>query len=121
MRYAGGKNNFAIRLAYIIGSGDVLIEPFIGSGAMTAALAPNFNKVYAYDAHPDLVLMWQALLAGWIPPGEVSKEQFESLRHAHSSPLRGFVGFACSFGGAWFTGYSSHPDHNYADEPKRLL
>src|SRR5580765_3164549 len=121
MRYAGGKNKIANKLAAIIGSGDVLIEPFIGGGAMTAALAPSFNTVYAYDNHPDLILMWQALLEGWIPPSHVSEEEFYAIKKQHSSALRGFVGFGCAFGGTWFGGYSSHPNHNYCDEAKRLL
>lgn len=124
MRYAGGKNKFATKLANVIGSGDLLIEPFIGGGAMTAALAPSFDVVHAYDIHPDLVLMWRALLDGWIPPDNVTKEEFLSLRYAHSSALRGFVGFACSFGGVWFSGYSidlRSGRQNYALEAKKLL
>ena len=123
MRYAGGKNNFATKLANIIGSGDVLIEPFIGSGAMTAELAPSFRKVYAYDAHIDLVLMWQALLEGWIPPSVVTKSQYESLRHANSSALRGFAGFGCSFGGGWFSSYSIDlkKGQDYTLQAKNLL
>lgn len=124
MRYAGGKNKFANKLANIIGSGDLLIEPFIGGGAMTAALAPSFNKVYAYDIHVDLVLMWRALLEGWIPPSNVSKTEYNRLKEQHSSALRGFVGFGCAFGGAWFSGYSVDlrtGRQNYALEAKNLL
>ena len=126
MRYAGGKNKFATKLANIIGSGDVLIEPFIGGGAMTAALAPSFRQVYSYDAQIDLVLMWQALLEGWIPPESVSKEEYYSLKNKNNSALRGFAGFACSFGGTWFGSYSVDPtpgskQQNYAREARRLL
>jgi DNA adenine methylase len=124
MRYAGGKNKFANKLAAIVGSGEVLVEPFIGGGAMTAALAPSFDIVYAYDNHPDLILMWQALLDGWIPPDNVTEEEYYKLKKQHSSPLRGFAGFACAFGGAWMTGYSvdlRSGRQNYAGEAKRLL
>ena len=124
MRYAGGKNKFANKLANVIGSGKVLVEPFIGGGAMTAALAPNFEIVYAYDNHPDLILMWQALLAGWKPPDSVSKEEYYKLKKEHSSALRGFAGFGCAFGGIWFAGYSvdlRSGRQNYAGEARRLL
>jgi len=122
MKYMGGKAKIASKLAEIIGSGDVLIEPFMGGGSMTAALAPSFNKVFAYDIHIDLVLMWQALLAGWEPPSNVSREEYYKLKFDTNSALRGFAGFACAFGGDWFQGYAYNTIRaNYALEAKNLL
>ena len=123
MRYMGGKHDFANELAIIIGSGDVLIEPFMGGGSMTTALAPSFRMVYAYDNHIDLVLMWQALLEGWIPPNKISREEYYLLKKQNNSALRGFVGFSCAFGSAWFGSYAfdDKGGRNFAGEAKRIL
>lgn len=122
MRYLGGKSKIARRLAAVIGSGDLLIEPFVGGGAMCAALAPQFASVEASDTHPDLILMWQALQNGWVPPTSVSEEEYTQLRSALPSALRGFVGFAgASWGAKWFGGYARAPNRNFADEAARSL
>lgn len=72
---------------------------------------------------PDLILMWQAALEGWVPPTTVTEPQYESLRHAEPSALRGFVGFPCSFGGKWFGGYARDPKRgrNFADVASRSI
>ena len=122
MRYLGGKSKIARQLAMVIGGGSILVEPFMGGGAMTAALAPQFDIVYAYDLHPDLILLWQALQQGWTPPTSVSEEDYICLRDAGPSALRGFVGFAgASWGGKWFGGYARGGGRNYADEAVRSL
>ena len=63
MHYMGGKSRIAKQLTEVIleyaESRDVLIEPFMGAANMTAALAPHFDRVYAYDIHEDLILMWR--------------------------------------------------------------
>lgn len=120
MRYLGGKSKTAKRLAAIIGGGDRLIEPFCGGGAMTAALAPQFNTVEASDIHEDLILMWQAVQAGWEPPGDVSEAEYKALRDAPPSALRGVVGF-CSWGGKWFGGCPRAENRSFFDETRRSI
>lgn len=88
---------------------------------MTKALAPHFTEVRGYDIHEDLVLMWQALLAGWTPPSVVTEEDYARLRAEPPSALRGFVGFGCSFAGKWWGGYARYQDQNFADETRRSL
>ena len=122
MRYLGGKSKIAKRLAAVIGGGHVLVEPFVGGGAMTAALAPSFETVLAYDSHPDLILMWRALQNGWVPPRTITEAQYTDLRRDMPSPLRAFAGFAgASWGGKWFGGYARGGTRNYADEAARSL
>src|SRR3989304_388494 len=100
----------------------LLIEPFCGGGAMTAALAPYFSRVEASDIHVDLILLCQALQDGWIPPTVISEQEYAELKNAPSSALRGFVGFAgASWGGKWFGGYARGALRNYADEAARSL
>lgn len=94
----------------------------MGGGAMTSELAPHFNRVEASDSHEDLVLLWQAVLNGWVPPTQVSLQQYENLRNDSPSALRGFAGFGgASWGGKWFGGYARGDGRNYADESSRAI
>lgn len=77
----------------------------MGSGAVFAKTAPYFNRSIGADVHQDLMMMWKALTSGWEPPRFVSKDEYQALRNAPPSPLRGLVGFGASFGGKWFGGY----------------
>lgn len=54
--------------------------------------------------------MWRALQDGWIPPEEISKEQYKYIKEHKDEDmaLSGFVGFGCSFGGKWFGGLASN-------------
>ena len=54
--------------------------------------------------------MWRALQDGWIPPEEISKEQYKYIKEHkdENMALSGFVGFGCSFGGKWFGGLASN-------------
>lgn len=81
----------------------------MGGAAVLARLAPHFEHVYAGDAHEDLVLMWQAAQAGWVPPEFVPRALYDELRNAEPSALRGFVGYGSSFSGKWFGGYCDRP------------
>ena len=110
MQYLGGKHRQGEEIARHIAevSGGDYWEPFLGGGSVAAAVARSgeFDTMHLSDAHTDLVLMWQALLDGWIPPEHVSQDEYQALKVAPSSALRGFVGFACSFAGKWFGGYA---------------
>lgn len=67
--------------------------------------APRFKHSLGMDAHCDLIMMWQAAINGWIPPTRITRDQYQSLRHAEPSALRGFAGFGCSFGAKWFDSF----------------
>lgn len=81
-------------------------EPFLGGASICCRVANYFDSAQASDIHMDLMLMWQALQDGWEPPEDVSEEEYIALKYSEPSPLRGFVGFGCSFGGKWFGGYA---------------
>ena len=108
----GGKARIAARIVQaIIADGaptEMWWEPFVGGGNVMEYAAPLFDRCAGSDAHPDLILMWQAAVQGWRPP-EVTREMYLELRHAEPSALRGFVGFGASFGGKWFGGYGASP------------
>lgn len=126
MRYLGGKSKIAKRISNAILSHTNhrhrLIEPFVGGGAITAVLAPNFDQVIASDIHEDLILLWQAVKDGWPPPTEITEHLYQELKTAQPCPLRGFAGFGgASWGGKWFGGYARGGGRNYADESARSL
>jgi DNA adenine methylase len=120
MKYLGGK----VRIAKGISSAiletvpdrERYLEPFCGGCAVLEKMAPHFHRCLASDIHPDLILMWQALMNGWVPPGELSEAEWRELKNSEPSALRGFAGFACSYGGKWFDSYARngrghHPGH----------
>lgn len=111
MRYVGSKRNIAKKIASEIinrkGDRTRYWEPFVGGMNSFSVVAPNFQKAYASDSHPDVILMWEALYNGWEPPENILKEDYERIiRASEPSALRGIVGFGASFGGKWKGGYA---------------
>lgn len=125
MRYLGGKSKIARKTAEVVlsraFSRRLLVEPFVGGGAMTEALSPAFNLTLAGDTHPDLIEMYRALQNGWQPPTSITEGEYSALRDAATSALRGFVGFGGSFGGKWFGGFARGGDRNYLAESAKSL
>lgn len=109
MRYLGGKVKIAKAIAETIRQLEpdawLVYEPFMGGANVTVELAERFSVVLASDAHVDLILMWQAAKGGWVGPGKFTKAEYDAIRHATPSALRGLVGFGLSFGGKWFGGF----------------
>ena len=61
--------------------------------------------------------MFKALQEGWIPPTNITKEEYEHIRNNlnENKELSGFVGFGCSFSGIWFSTYAKNgTNRNYA-------
>ncbi|MFC8583210.1 DNA adenine methylase [Streptomyces sp. NPDC057217] len=98
------------------------LEPFIGGASIFARVAPHFpGSAVGADAHPDLALMWAAVVEGWEPPESVSREEYAALRHGEPSPMRAFAGFGCSFGGKWFGGYAGTHDRSGTRDPLMVV
>jgi DNA adenine methylase len=112
MRYMGGKARIAARLAPVVverikaTGARVYWEPFLGGANMFTRIVPHVEVAIGSDVMPDLIMMWQAVQRGWLPPDAITREQYAALRPAPPSPLRAFAGFGCSFGGKWFGGYA---------------
>lgn len=116
----GGKTRLSKKilpsiLALARGSSGYYREPFMGGGSVLEAVCSSGvfepGRLAAGDLHEDLVLMWKAGQLGWRPPMEVSERFYADLKRAAPSPLRGFVGIACSFAGKWFGGFARSPGH----------
>lgn len=127
MKYLGGKSRIAKYIVPFIQryitSETTYYEPFMGAGWIFTKV--RANKKIGSDIHNDLMLLWQALADGWVPPNELTVEEYNALKTAEPSPLRGFAGFACSFGGKWFGGYARPKrgisDRGYAREGRNSL
>lgn len=121
MRYVGGKQRIAKRIAEVIletSSGrETYLEPFVGGGAVGAILGSRFDFTAYADAHEDLVLMWQALERGEDFPEALTRAEWENLRESPPSALRGLAGFGGSFSGKWFAGYAKG-GHNANGQPR---
>ena len=81
-------------------------EPFCGMcGVMVHFAKDNNRNISACDINKDLILMWQALQEGWIPPEDCTREEYDKLKNSkESSPIRGFLGIVCSFSAMFFRG-----------------
>lgn len=121
----GGKAKIAKPIARYLQSirqpGQLYIEPFVGAANILMHMTSG-GPCLAYDAHPDLILLWQALQKGWKPPTRVSRALHRKLRHSAPSALRAFVGFACSYSAKFFAGWAfSKRNPRYAGEGSRGL
>ena len=96
------------------------VEPFCGGANLTIF----FDGVrYCNDLNEYVVECLKQVSLGWIPPTEISKEQYIDIRDnkdKYPKHLVGFVGICCSFGTKWFGGYSrgkqGDRQRNYAQE-----
>ena len=125
MQYLGGKHRQSKHIAGILelASGGAYWEPFLGGGSAAAAVARTeaFDTMHLSDLHVDLVMMWQALVDGWLPPEHVSEDEYAALKLADPSAERGFVGFVGSFAAKWFGGYARGAGRNWIAEGVRGL
>lgn len=124
MRYLGGKGRIARDVATFIASRTdgctAYYEPFVGSAAIISQFDQGMPR-YASDASLDLILMFQALQQGWMPPCDVPEEMYAEQRVAPPSALRGFVGYGCSWSGKFFGGYARGEGRNYAREAAKSV
>lgn len=107
MRYLGGKwrirNWVTETLLTQRARTTTYLEPFMGSAAVFHIMAPHYpGAAIGADAHPDLMMMWQAVQRGWVPPAYVDQDTVATYRDKPPSAMRGFVGFGASYRGLWF-------------------
>lgn len=128
MQYMGGKHYLKKKLTraileYTPRRGDYH-EPFVGGANMFEEMAPHFSRLFISDIHPDLIALYTDVAKGWDPPSTLSREQYEALRNAPPSALRGFAGFGTSYKGKFFGGYlADYPEdgHYYAQAASKSL
>lgn len=98
------------------------VEPFAGSCSI---LAKAKGKRIGSDINQELIAMFKALQDGWIPPAEITEDEYNTIKNNRSGfpdHLVAFVGFSCSFGGTYFRGYARNKlGTNFADRGRRML
>lgn len=126
MQYMGSKNKLAKDIIPIIlkdrKEGQWYVEPFVGGCNMIDKV--DGNRI-GNDSHYYLIEMWKALQNGWIPPSDITKEDYYELKSnpdKYIPEVIGFVGFLCSFGGKWWGGYAANSKgENYAARGSRIM
>ena len=117
MQYMGGKSRIAKQIAAEIDKirrpGQLVWDAFCGGLSVSRALREN-GPVLSSDSNQALISLYQALSQGWQPPTDMTEDEYKAAKNLpDSNPLKAFAGFACSFGGKWFGGFS-RPRPKYA-------
>lgn len=128
MQYLGGKCRIAKPISELIlqkkEGTKTFVSLFCGGCAIETKLAPHFENVICNDLHPYLIAMYQALQNGYDLPENISEEQYRYIREHkdEDKALTGFVGFGCSFGAEWFSGYARNKrGDNYAKRGRNAI
>lgn len=109
MRYFGGKTRICKDISKIINNymkeDKTFLSPFVGAGWVEQYV--KGGKILN-DKHFYLIKMYEQLKDGWLPPTELTKEEYDLIKENKDDKphLTSFVGFGCSFAGKWFGGYA---------------
>ena len=111
MRYFGGKQRISKPLSKFLNKqlkeGQPFVDLFCGSCNVMINIEDDRLKI-ANDKHRYLIAMWKELQNGWLPPKNLTQEEYQYIKENKDEKpyLTGFVGFGCSFAGKWFGGYA---------------
>ena len=111
MRYFGGKQRISKPLSKFLNEqlkeNQPFVDLFCGSCNVMINIEGDRLKI-ANDKHKYLIAMWNELQNGWLPPKNLSQEEYQYIKENKDEKpcLTGFVGFGCSFAGKWFGGYA---------------
>jgi len=120
MRYFGGKARIGKRLAEVLEPQQGRYwEPFCGMFSVGRHIK---SPRYASDAHPDLILLLEAIRDGWVPPHTITEDEYNALKTDPPSRMRAFAGFGCSNSGKFFGGYArENSGRNFAQNAVNSL
>lgn len=111
MQYLGGKISQGRKLGPFFTSviealgGPNYYEPFVGAAGVMSRVHTTGRR-YGGDINQDLIVLWKALQDGWVPPEDLTREEWLALKaDPECSPLKSFAGFGCSMMGRWFSTY----------------
>lgn len=114
MVITGGKYRQGPKIAELASSlmpaGSEYHEPFCGAMGTVYRMATLRGDLswHLSDSNEALVITWNALLAGWVPPDHVTEEQYVELKRKMDihDPLTGWCGHNLSFGAHWYRTYA---------------
>jgi DNA adenine methylase len=109
MKYMGSKNRIAKHILPIILENrkpeQWYVEPFVG-GANMIDKVPGCRL--GADVNHYLISLFVELQKGWLPPKNLTKEEFlhiKSNKSLYSDHLVAYAGFQLSYGAMWFSSY----------------
>lgn len=116
MQYMGSKSKHAKDLLPIILKDHTpdmwYVEPFVGGANMIDKVDPIVApKRFGSDFNEYLPELWKAAESGWMPPYSLTEDEYKHIKNnkeSYPKELVAWVGFAISFGGKWFGGYSKN-------------
>lgn len=113
MKYMGSKSRLSKDLLPIINNIikgnnlELYIEPFVGGANLIDKV--HCAKRVGGDNNYYLIEMWRALQKGWLPPKEISKEEYNDIKvnkEKYSPELVAIAGFCATYNAKWFGGYA---------------
>lgn len=134
MKYVGSKNKISKYIIPILqkvindNNIDTYIEPFVG-GANVIDKIKCENKI-GYDKNEYLIALLNAIKEGYIPPKDMTKEEYTLIKNNMSlfpKKLVGVAGFCATYNGGWMRRYGGKAQtksgkiRNYYDESVRNL
>ena len=109
MKYMGSKARIAKHILPIIladrKEGQWYVEPFVGGANLIDKV--DGNRIGS-DVNHYLIATHKKLQAGWLPPKQITPDEFKEMKeHPGNYPdyLVGYVGFQLSYGAMWFGSY----------------
>lgn len=131
MKYMGSKNRIAKNIVPIIMQSfeendcKILIDCTVGGGNFLDKIPPHIER-YGVDVNTYLIEMWKAVSNGWLPPEVITEDDYNYYRlNKDEDPvMTAYVGFALTYGGKWFGGWSrgknsKGENRDYVDESRR--
>lgn len=111
----------------LLKSNGLFYEPFMGGFNIIPRMSDaSYMRAYCSDLDESIVTLYQAVIFGWEPPVELSRELWEQLRQADDplNPMTAFAAYGCSFAGKRWGGYAKDNLKNrkyYAQAASRRL
>lgn len=94
------------------------VEPFVGGCNSIECVYSKFR--IGADINYYLIELWKKVSEGWIPPLDLTEEEYNKIKNNKDNYdpwLVGYVGFALSYGGKFFGGWSRNKNgRNYVKE-----
>jgi DNA adenine methylase len=101
------------------------VEPFVGGANMIDKVDVKIPKI-GNDFNYHLIEMFKALQNGWLPPEDISEEEYHFIKENKEDlepALVAYTGFSLSYGAVWFSTYrkDSIGTRNYSLESYRAI
>lgn len=110
IRYIGGKSRFAKQIVEVLKQYSInrerYVEPFFGGGSLSKYTKELNLPRHCSDYNRNLIILYQQIQLGWIPPETVSEEEYTLAKNSLDCTMKTYIGYACSYGGKYFGGYA---------------